>query len=467
MLMPQTRYAKSGNVHIAYQVMGNGPIDFVHTPGSISHLERYWEEPSFARYFTNLSSFTRLVIFDKRGTGLSDRGFGIATLEERMDDIRAVMDAAGSKKAVIFGLSEGATMSMLFAATYPERTSALVIYGGIPKGTSSPDFPWAPGLEEKEDINVKKERPIVNQEYLEQQIESEWGTPRLIDRAVAQLAPSKLNDENFKTWFGRLRRDGATPAAALALDKMNRQMDVRSILPAIHVPTLVIHLSGDRDVNVENGRYIANHIPGAKYLELPGNDHIFVVDDRLTDRVIDEISKFLTGMHAPRQEDEERILTTILFSDIVGSTKLASELGDSKWRLLLEKHDEIVRKELGRYRGREIKHTGDGFLALFDGPSRAIHYAISLKESLKTIPIECRFGIHTGECVLSEGDAKGIAVHIAARLLDKAGRSGGLVVSDTVKGLVAGSNFTFRDLGLRSLKGVPGRLHLYSVALSK
>jgi class 3 adenylate cyclase len=463
-LIPQTRYAKSGNVHIAYQVIGKGSIDFVHTPGSISHLERYWDEPSFARYLTKISSFTRLIIFDKRGTGLSDRGFGIATLEERMDDIRAVMDAANSQKAVIFGLSEGATMSMLFAATYPERTSALIVYGGLPKGTSSPDFPWASDIEEEEGNRESKQpgKQAIGEDYLNKEIESEWGTPKLIERAVAALAPSRLNDENFKTWFGKLRRDGATPAAALALNEMNRQMDVRNILPAIHVPTLVVHLTGDRDVRVENGRYIAEHIPGSKYIELPGIDHIFTVDEQLTDRIVDEISKFLTGMRAPKQDEEERILTTVLFSDIVGSTEMASRLGDSKWRSLLEKHDELVRKELGKHRGREIKNTGDGFLALFDGPTKAIRYAISLRDSLKTISMGCRFGIHTGECVLSEGDARGIAVHVAARVLGKAG-DGEILVSNTVKGLVAGSNFAFKDLGPQSLKGVPGRWRLYSV----
>jgi class 3 adenylate cyclase len=444
--MPEVRYAKSGDVHIAYQVYGNGPFNLVSTPGSISHLSYYWKEPGMRRWLEGLGKFARAAIFDKRGTGMSDRSAGIPTYEERMDDIRAVMDAAHFDDAILVGVSDGVPMSILFAASYPSRTRALILYGGEAKGSWSQDYPWE--FTEKQ-----------WQEYLEG-VELSWGTKEWEEHGVSTMAPSRLGDPSFTHWLSELRRMGGSPGASIALSKSEMNMDVRSALPAIHVPTLVIHLTEDKAVNVEEGRYVAKHIPGARLLELPGRDHMFFVDTQLTDRILGEIQKFVTGVDPPIHVN--RLLTTVLFTDIVGSTSRAKELGDSKWQSLLERHNSMVASEIQKFNGVVIKNTGDGFLATFDGPSRAIACAWAIARSARDLGIEIRSGIHTGECIIGPTDVSGIAVHMASRVMDEAS-TGEVMVSSTVRDLVYGSEISFADLGERELKGIGEKRRLYSV----
>jgi class 3 adenylate cyclase/pimeloyl-ACP methyl ester carboxylesterase len=437
---PETQYAKSGDVHIAYQVLGEGPLDLVFVPGAVSHLELAWEEPLFTHFLQRLASFSRLICLDKRGTGMSDRVAGIATLEQRMDDVRAVMDAAGSTRAALFGVSEGGPMSVLFAATYPERVSALILYGALVKGVRSPDFPWAPTLEQRE-------RSLEG-------IEQRWG--RVSNLGIR--APSVADDERFVQWWLGYQRLAASPGAVVALRRMNAEIDVRHVLPAIGVPTLVLHRAEDRDIPVEVGRYLAEHIPGAKYVELPGVDHFPFVGD--ADALLDEIEEFLTGVRPVAEPD--RVLATVLFTDIVRSTERAAELGDRRWRDLLESHYAVVRRELGRFRGREVKTAGDGFLATFDGPARAIRCACAITDSVRPLGLQIRAGLHTGECELMGDDVGGIAVHIGARVAAGA-EPGEVLVSSTVKDLVAGSGIRFVDRGAHTLKGVPGEWRLFGV----
>lgn len=442
---PVTHYAKSGDVHIAYQVVGEGPLDLVWVPGWVSNVEYSWEEPLVERFLERLASFSRLILFDKRGTGLSDSvpEAQLPTLEQRMDDVRAVLDAAGSEHAAVFGASEGAVMSVLFAATFPQRTSALVIYGGFAKRTWSEDYPWAP-------------TPQARQKYFEA-IEQGWGGP--VD--LETLAPSAARDERFReSWATYLRRS-ASPRAALALAKMNTYIDVRAVLPAVHVPTLVLHRAGDIDVNVAEGRYIAEHIPGAKFVELPGDDHLWYAGD--ADAVIDEVEEFLTGArHVP---DAKRILATILFTDIVQSTRTAAQVGDRRWHELLERHHALVRREIARFHGQEIKTTGDGFLAIFDGPARAVYCALALCDGIRTLGLEMRAGVHTGECEMIGDDIGGVAVHIAARVLAEA-NPGEVLVSRTVRDLVVGSGLHFHSRGKHELSGVPGEWELLTARSS-
>lgn len=442
-MMPETKYAKSGDVHIAYQLFGTGETPLVIGPGWASHLEYSWEDPTYAKFLQRLGTFARVAWFDKRGTGLSDRVGELPTLELRIDDIRAVMDAVGFEKAVVFGYSEGGSMCALFAATYPQRTTSLILYGAFAKRLWSEDYPWAPTLE-------KREKWI-------QSLESGWGGPI----EVSTLAPSATHDKQFAKWFATYTRLSVSPSAAVALAKMNTHIDIRSILPSIHVPTLVIHRAGDLDVNVGNGRYLARNIPGAKYVELPGEDHLLWVGD--TDSVADEIEEFLTGTRPPRQID--RVLATILLTDIVGSTERAKELGDNAWKKLLLKHNEIVTKELKRFRGREIKSTGDGFLCTFDGPARAINCACSIRDNLHNqLGISIRAGLHTGECELvDDNDIGGFNVHIAARV-ESIAKPDEVLVSSTVKDLVSGSGIKFDDLGSHSLKGISEPWRLYRVS---
>jgi class 3 adenylate cyclase len=444
--MPEVRYAKSGDVHIAYQVYGSGPLNLVSTPGSISHLNYYWKEPGLRRMLEGLGRFARAVIFDKRGTGMSDRNAGIPTYEERMDDIRAVMDAARFDNALLVGVSEGVPMSILFAASYPSRTRGLVLYGGEAKGSWAPDYPWEPTWDEW-------------QKVLER-IEVSWGTKEWEERGVSTMAPSRLGDAAFTHWLGELRRMGGSPGASIALSKSEMNMDVRSILPAIHVPTLVIHLTDDRACNIEEGRYIAKHIPGARMLELPGRDHMFFVDTQLTDRILKEVQKFATGVEPPKHQD--RMLTTVLFTDIVASTKRAAELGDVKWQSLLEQHNSMVRNEVQRFGGVVIKSTGDGFLATFEGPTRAIGCAWTITRSARELDIEVRAGVHTGECIIGPTDVSGIAVHMASRVMDEAS-AGEIFVSSTVRDLVYGSAISFADRGEHELKGIEEKRRLFSV----
>ena len=434
MTPPETRYAKSGDVSIAYQVAGSGQLDLVYVPGFVSNLDRIWENPLWADFFSHLAAFSRLILFDKRGTGLSDRVAGIPDLEVRMDDVRAVMDAARSERAAVFGQSEGGAMSMLFAATYPERTRALVLFGTYAHHAS-----WV----------LSGERL---QAFLDV-IERGWGTGATLEF----FAPSKASDENFRRQWAGWERAGASPAAAIALTRMNTEIDVRPILPAIRVPTLVMHRTGDPRCNVEAGRYLSNHIPGVKYIELPGNDHGFL---EITDRVIAEIEEFLTGSRGEVEID--RVLATVLFTDIVDSTKRAAELGDRQWRSLLNRHDNAVRQQLARFRGQEVKNLGDGFMATFDGPARAVRCATAILDAMQPLGIAVRSGLHTGEIELKHDDVADIAVHIAARVAAEA-EAGETVVSSTVRDLVAGSGLRFQDRGTHTLKGLPEEVHLYSV----
>jgi pimeloyl-ACP methyl ester carboxylesterase len=440
--VPETRYAKSGGVNIAYQVVGEGAIDLVFVFGWISNVELAWEEPNLRRFLERLASFSRLILFDKRGTGLSDRvpENQLPTLEQRMDDVRAVMDAAGSGRAALFGISEGGPMCILFAATYPERTIALVTCGTYAKRIWSPDYPWAPTPEER-------------QEFYDA-IEHEWGRELGLD----SLAPSVQDDPAIRRWLETYVRRSASPGAALALARMNTQIDVRHVLPSVKVPALIMHRTGDRDSKVEEGRYIAERIPGARFMELPGDDHMPWIGNQ--DAVLDEAEEFLTGVR--RAPEPDRVLATVLFTDIVGSTEVAHRLGDRAWRDLLERHHDLVRRQLDRFRGREIDTTGDGFLAGFDGPARAVRCAFAIREAVGTLGIDIRAGLHTGEVEILGDKFAGVAVHTGARVAGEAG-PGEVLVSSTVKDLVAGSGIEFEDRGTHQLKGVPGEWRLFAV----
>jgi pimeloyl-ACP methyl ester carboxylesterase len=438
-----TQYARSGHVHIAYQVVGHGPFDLVYVPGWVSHVELAWEEPTLARFLSRLASFARLITFDKRGTGLSDRvsDARLPTLEERMDDLRAVMEAVGSERAAVCGVSEGGNLSTLFAATYPERTIALVLYGTFAKRIWSPDYPWAPTPEQRQ------------REY--ELVEREWGN--LMD--LAHYVPSKTGDEGFMRRLATYFRRAASPGAAVALLQMNTQIDIRNVLPAIRVPTLVIHRTGDRDVNVEEGRWLAGRIPEARFVEVPGDDHMPWVGDQ--DVILDEIQEFLTGVRPPPERD--RVLATVLFTDIVSSTASAVRLGDRAWKELLEHYRSLARKELSRFRGHEVDTAGDGFFATFDGPGRAIRCACSIRDGVRQLGIEIRAGLHTGEVELAADKVGGIAVHIGARVAASA-QASEVLVSGTVKDLVAGSGILFSDRGTHLLKGIPGEWRLFAAA---
>lgn len=437
---PETRYAKSGDVHIAYQVTGDGPLDLVFVPGFVSHVELQWEDPRWAHFLTRLASFCCLIRFDKRGTGLSDRVAGIATLEERMDDARAVMDAVGSKRAALLGISEGGPMCALFAATYPVRTSALIMYGATARFAWAPDHPWGRTPEEFE-ARLKAR-------------EETWGMAALLPI----YAPSLANDDAYRKWWATYERSAASPGAAMAILRMNFEIDARSVLPAIRVPTLVLHRTGDQVVKVEQGRYMAERIPGAKYVELPGDDHVPSVGD--SDAVLDEIEEFLTGVR--RGPEPNRVLATVLFTDIARSTERVAELGDRRWRELIARHHELVRQQLERYHGREIDTAGDGFLAAFDGPARAIRCAGAIGDAVRLLGVQIRAGLHTGECEVIGNKLSGIAVHIGARVAALAAPDE-VLVSSTVKDLVAGSGLRFQDRGIHSLRGVPGEWRLFAV----
>jgi len=441
--LPQTRYARSGTVNIAYQVVGDRPRDLVFVPGWVSHVEAGWDEPLLARFRRRLASFSRLILFDKRGTGMSDRvpDANLPTLEERMDDVRAVMDAAGSERAAILGQSEGGSMAMLFAATYPERTTALIPIATFACRVWNTDYPWATTPERR-------------QKFYDL-MEQDWGG----DMDLTDLAPSIAGDEGFRRRLSTYLRMSASPGAALALAHMNTEIDVRHILPAIRVPTLVLHRTGDLDANIEEGRYIATRIPGAKFVELPGEDHLPWVGDQ--DAIIDEIEEFLTGIRPAPHAD--RLLATVLFTDIAGSTERNARLGDEGWRDLLDQHHAVVRRELARFRGQEISTSGDGFFATFDGPARAVRCAVAIRDKLGAYGIEVRAGLHTGECERMGDNIGGLAVHIGSRVASLAG-AGEVLASSTVKDLVSGSGIVFDDRGLHELKGVPGEWRVFRVA---
>jgi pimeloyl-ACP methyl ester carboxylesterase len=437
-----TRYARSGEVNIAYQVVGEGPLDLVFVSGWVSNLDLMWEEPSFARFLRRLASFSRLILFDKRGTGLSDRvpDDDLPTLEARMDDVRAVLDAVGAERAALLGHSEGGPMCLLFAATYPERTVALVLIGTYARRLVGDGYPFGAA-------------PQAYEAFL-QEIADGWGGPV----GLEGRAPSLVDDERFRTWWSDYLRMSASPGAALALTRMNGDIDVRPALETIAVPTLVVHRTGDRSLPVEGARYLADRIRGARLAELPGDDHLPFVGDQ--DAILDEIEEFLTGVR--RGVETDRVLATVLFTDIVGSTDRAVQLGDRAWRDLLDSHHLAVRRELDRWRGTEVDTVGDGFLATFDGPARAIRCACAIRDSVRRLGLEVRAGLHTGECEVQGGTVAGIAVHIGARVSALAG-AGEVLVSSTVKDLVAGSGIEFDERGEQELKGVPGRWRLYSV----
>jgi pimeloyl-ACP methyl ester carboxylesterase len=438
---PETRYAKSGDVNIAYQVVGDGPLDLIYVPGWISNVELNWEEPAHAHVLDRLASFSRLILFDKRGTGLSDPVplDRLPTLEERMDDVRAVLDAVDCRQAAVFGFSEGGLLSVFFAATYPERITALALYGAFAKRLWSPDYPWAPKPDDRErEIEV---------------LERNWSSRMDLD----QLAPSE--DDAFKDRLATYFRRSASPGAGVALMRMNTQLDVRDVLPSIQAPTLILHRTHDQDVKVEEGRWIATQIPGATFVELPGDSHTLWAGD--TDEIVDEVEQFLTG--ARRGPEPDRVLTTVLFTDIVGSTERATELGDRRWRELLQQHHSLVRQQLERFHGREVDTAGDGFLATFDGPARAIRCGSAVVTGIRALGLEVRAGVHTGECELFGDTVAGLAVHTGARVASLAG-PGEVLVSQTVKDLVAGSGIEFEDRGTHELKGVPGEWKVYAVS---
>ena len=430
-----TQYAKAGDVHIAYQIVGDGPIDLVVAPGFVSHVECCWEEPSYARFLRRLASFSRLILFDKRGTGLSDRLTGMATLEHRMDDVRAVMDAAHSDRAAILGISEAGALSAVFAATYPNRASHLILYAAFAEFAS-----WFPTA-----------RRLASFFHY---CETAWGS----GDSLRTYGPSMVDDAAFKRWWGRYERQGASPGAAEAMMKVNAEIDIKHVLPTVRVPTLVIHRSGDAAVNVEAGRYLAAHIPSARYVELPGPDHLWFLGD--ADSVLDPIQEFLTGTRGAAEVD--RVLATVLFTDVVSSTRRAAELGDRRWAELLEAYHSAVRNEISRFRGREIDTAGDGVFAAFDGPARAIRCACAVHDAVGQLGLEIRTGLHTGECEVVGDKIGGLAVHIGARVAAEA-QPGEVLVSSTVKDLVAGSGIRFGEGKTAQLKGVPGEWQLYAV----
>ena len=443
MSAPPVRYADSGGVEIAYQVLGEGPPDLIWAAGSITHLGVMWEHPGYRRFCEQLASFTRLILFDKRGMGLSER-VRVGTLEERMDDVRAVLDAAGSERAALAGVSEGGPLSMLFAATYPERTEALLLIGAEVKEETTDDWPWGEGTRAE------------HESWMEA-IHDRWGKGLV----ASVYFPNDPDPEAMKEWFGRLQTAAMTPGDAIAFQSMAFEIDVRDVVPAVRVPTLIVHNVDDPICHVENARYLARRIPGARYVELGGNTHIPWAEVAAADDILAEIREFLTGVREAPEPD--RVLATVLFTDIVGSTERAAELGDRRWRDLLERHHGTIRRQLERFRGREIDTAGDGFLASFDGPARAIRCARASVGAVRGSGLEIRAGIHTGECEVVGDKLAGVAVHIGARVASKAG-PGEVLVSGTVHDLVAGSGIVLEDRGSAELKGVPGEWRLYSVS---
>jgi class 3 adenylate cyclase len=435
-MQPETRYARSGDLHIAYQVFGAGPVDLVLVPGFISNVEETWDNPSAARWLERLGRFARVIAFDKRGTGLSDRVGSVPSLDERMDDARAVMDAAHSERAVLLGISEGGSLATVFAASHPDRCTSLILYGAFAKFSG-----WYP----------TEEKLAAFYRY----VEEKWGT----GESVEKYAPSMADDAGFKKIWARHERVGATPAAAKALMRMNQEIDISGVLSAIRVPTLVIHRTGDIAVGVEDGRFLAQHIPSARLAEFAGVDHLPYIGENADD-IADEIQEFVTGSRPAVEVD--RVLATVLLTDIVDSTKRVSDLGDRRWRTLLDQHDGLVRQEIARFRGREVKSLGDGVLATFDGPARAVRCAAAIVQETRSLGLQVRCGLHTGEIEFKGQDIAGIAVHMAARIAAQA-QGDQVLVSSTVRDLVAGSGLRFVDEGARSLKGLSDEVRVFSV----
>ncbi len=438
----EIRYASSGGVKIAYRLSGVGPADLVYVGGWITHLEVASEDPGMAGFGESLGGFARVVNFDKRGTGLSDRvpEVELPTLEQRMDDIRAVMDAVGLERASLLGFSEGGPLAMLFAATYPHRTANLVVWGSYASMVRRPGYPWGRTPEQVE-------RAV--RHYGEH-----WGTGEDLD----VFQPSRRGDVAAERWWGRYQRMAASPGAAVALLRMNAEMDVRGLLSAISTPTLILHRRQDVLIEVEHARYLARHIPGARLVEFDGEDH-WPWHNSDMPAIVEEIEEFVTGARRPSRPT--RALATVLFTDIAGSTERAAQLGDNRWRELLQRHHAMVREELTRHRGNEVKTLGDGFLATFDGPARGIRCARAIRDEARELGLDVRSGIHTGECELIGDDIGGMGVHIAARVAARASASE-VLVSRTVTDLVAGSGIEFESRGEQQLKGVPGAWELFA-----
>jgi class 3 adenylate cyclase len=439
---PETRYARSGDVGIAYQVFGEGGMDLVLAFPFVSHLDLMWENPAQVRFLERLGSFARVIAFDRRGVGLSDPVGSATTLEERMDDVRAVMDAAGSERAALFGMSEGAMMCMLHAAAHPERTSALVLWGAMARSTWVEDYPWAPPKEALLEADAELMSPF-------------WGQGATLD----VFSPSLADDPAAREYQARYERQAASPMRVDQLFRMFLETDVRETLPLIRTPTLIMHRRGDRAVNYRAARWLAEQIEGSRYVELEGQDHFPWVGEGGID-AIDEVEEFLTGVRPG--PPTERVLATVLFTDIVDSTRLAGELGDRRWRDLLERHQERTRAQLSRFAGREVKTTGDGFLAVFDGPTRAAECARAIADAMPALGIEVRAGLHAGEVELMGEDVGGIAVHVAARIAALAA-AGEVLASRTVRDLASGSGIEFAAAGRHALKGVPDEWDVYSV----
>jgi pimeloyl-ACP methyl ester carboxylesterase len=436
--VPTTRYASSGDLSIAYQVVGDGDVDVVFVPGFVSHVELMWEPNPVRGLLEGLTRFARVIVFDKRGTGLSDRSLGAGTLEERMDDVRAVMDAAGLEQASLLGMSEGGPMSLLFAATYPERVRSLVLYAGFARAVSGPDYPYGVS-------------PELAGQFVEA-LQAGWGTGTFMTANPSDVPPG---DEPIRA-AARFERNATTPGVAAAIMRANIDIDARHVLPAVTVPTLVVHCSGDPFISVEHGRYVAEHIDGARFVEVDADFHLTWAAERYGP-VLEPIEEFLTGVaHAP---ETDRVLKTVLFTDIVDSTATAAELGDARWKEVLDAHDVAVRRQVVRFRGTEVATTGDGFLLAFDGPARAIRCAHAIVEAAVEVGVHVRAGLHTGECETRGDDLAGMAVHIGARVAATA-QADEVLVSSTVRDLVAGSGMQFEERGEHQLKGVPGTWRL-------
>ena len=441
-VVPETRYAKTGDIHIAYQVAGDGPVDLVLATEFWHSIEVQWDQPELAAFLERLASFSRLISFDQRGSGVSDPVSlrELRSLDLWMDDINVVMDEVGSESAVFYGIGGGGTMSMLFAATHPQRVSGLVLVNSFARLSRAPDYPWGRAPELEDDVLAV--------------MRTGWGRGVFLD----QVAPSRVGDEAFRQWWARYQRIGASPGTVLSMRQMLDQIDVRDVLPSIRAPTLVLHRAETTWNRVEHGRYLAEHIPGAKIVEVPGVDHFSFLGD--SEAILSETEKFVAGIVEPPESDRQ--LSTVLFTDIVGSTSLAAEIGDKRWKDVLEAQRALVRRELGRFQGREIDTAGDGFFASFDGPTRAVRCARVLRDAVRALGIEIRAGLHTGEVELLADGLAGVAVHIGQRVLAEAG-PGEVFVSSTVKDLTAGSDLEFEDRGLHALKGVPDEWRLFAV----
>jgi class 3 adenylate cyclase len=438
---PVARYARSGDVHIAYIVEGEAPVDLLWIPPWISQVEYLWSEASMAAVLERLKRFSRVITFDRRGSGLSDPLIGAPTIEEQMDDVLAVMDAAGTERTAIAATLEGGPMAAMFAATHPDRVSHLILYATFARSVWAPDYDWAWPAEHR-DEKMKGGIDVWGQGFV-----------------AGSVAESRMGDPRFMEWAGRLERLAASPATIKRIFDLIGEIDVRDILPSIRVPTLVMHRRGDSFIDPRHSHYIAEHIPEANLVLLEGGDNMFSIGD--SDALVGEIEEFLTGER--HQAEADRMLATVLFTDICGSTERAAQLGDRSWRYMLERHDALFRRALDRHRGREVKRTGDGFLATFDGPARAIRCAADLTDQVGSIGIQIRAGLHTGELEVMDGDLGGLAVHIAARVMDRAGPSE-VLVSSTVKDLVVGSGIEFEERGAHELRGVPGEWRLFSVS---